>query len=166
MKRMKYVVLLFGAILFASCGENTNAGADTVPAGETETHEHADGEEPDGHVHSTYYTCTDHQDVHEHESGKCPKCQKDLIAMEEEAHEGHEHHTYYSCSEHTEVHEHEAGKCPKCQKDLIAMEEESHDDHEGREHHSYYTCSEHTDVHEHEAGKCPKCSKDLVEKKE
>jgi hypothetical protein len=43
-------------------------------------------ESHEGHEHGSFYTCTDHPDVHEHEAGKCPKCEKQLV---EKADEGH-----------------------------------------------------------------------------
>jgi hypothetical protein len=129
MKKIKYVVMLSAAFIFAACGDNASTGssegtsADTTHQDEaSDAHEHSH----EGHSHSTFYTCLDHQDVHEHEAGKCPKCQKDLVAMEEESHEGHEHGSFYTCTDHPDVHEHEAGKCPKCEKQLVEKADEAH----------------------------------------
>jgi ssDNA-binding Zn-finger/Zn-ribbon topoisomerase 1 len=47
---------------------------------EGESHDH------EAHNHETYYTCADHPGVHEHEMGKCPNCQKDLVKKEGESH--------------------------------------------------------------------------------
>lgn len=132
MKKIKYVFMLSAAFIFAACGDNASTGSATETSGNSadtthqdeagDAHEHSH----EGHSHSTFYTCLDHQDVHEHEAGKCPKCQKDLVAMEEESHEGHDHGSYFTCTDHPDVHEHEAGKCPKCEKQLVEKADEGH----------------------------------------
>ncbi|MDZ4824603.1 MAG: heavy metal-binding domain-containing protein [Flavobacteriales bacterium] len=115
MKKVNFIMTCIAALMFAACGGNN---APTTKEGAHQ--EHTEGE---GHGHEVYYTCTDHQDVHEHAAGKCPKCQKDLVKIEDA---GHAHDTYYTCTMHPEVHEHEAGKCPKCQMDLVKKEGEKH----------------------------------------
>ena len=123
MKKVNFIMTCAAALLFAACGDNN---APTTKEGAAEEHTEGDGHDHGAggqEEHDVYYTCTDHQDVHEHEAGQCPKCQKDLVKVENAA---HEHDTYYTCTMHPEVHEHEPGKCPKCQMDLVKKEGEKH----------------------------------------
>lgn len=137
MRKVNFIITCIAALMFTACGETATTPKDGAPIGGNELGtEHKEGDGHDhgaegqaGHDHEAYYTCPDHQDVHEHAAGKCPKCQKDLVKMEEEAHgelEGHDHEAYYTCSMHPEVHEHTAGKCPKCNMDLVKKEGEEH----------------------------------------
>lgn len=123
MKRLSYIVIYAAAFTFVGCSNNsaptnTNGASATHQEGADHNHSHSHADEP-------YYTCVDHQDVHEHTEGKCPKCQKELVMkVDEPADESH--HTYYTCEQHPDVHEHEAGKCPKCQMELVMKEGGAH----------------------------------------
>ena len=77
MKKIKYVFMLSAAFIFAACGDSSSNGAasetsggnsaDTthqVEAGEAHEHSH------EGHSHSTFYTCVDHQDVHKNKTNQ------------------------------------------------------------------------------------------------
>lgn len=131
MKKTNFIITCIAALLFAACGDSSNSkqgDASMKEHHEGDGHDHG-AEDHDGHAHEIYFTCQDHQDIHEHTAGKCPKCQKDLVKMEEEAHDehsDHDHEVFYTCSAHSDIHEHNAGKCPKCDLELIKKEAESH----------------------------------------
>lgn len=120
MKKIQITLAVFSMLLFASCGNSTSEH-------NHEGHTHGT-DEHSGHEHETYFTCEQHPDVHEHSSGKCPKCQMELVQKEGEAHEHDDHaqEAYYTCSNHPGVHEHDPGVCPTCKKELVKKEGEKH----------------------------------------
>ena len=89
MKKVNFIITCIAALIFAACGNNPSTGTKT----EGDGHEHHDGDGHDhgaegheGHTHQTYFTCIDHQDVHEHAAGKCPKCSMELVEKKGDKH--------------------------------------------------------------------------------
>ncbi|NPV00110.1 MAG: efflux RND transporter periplasmic adaptor subunit [Brevinematales bacterium] len=127
------IALAFLAVLFISCGGNTNAdkpvlyyqdpdnpnvlsdspkknahGEDFIPV-------YADAEDKNS-VSSDdvwYYTCPMHPDVRTHEPGNCPICKMELVPVQypEVKNAAVE---YYYCPMHPEVREKAPGNCPIC----------------------------------------------------
>ena len=110
--------------------------------------------------HQQYYSCPHHQDVVQHEPGKCPKCGMTLGLSTKEQMQAKTSKNY-TCPVHADVFKHDAGKCPQCGKKLQLTSKEQMKSSVMK----IYTCPMHPEVALDKDGKCPQCGTALVEKK-
>lgn len=83
----------------------------------------------------TIYSCTMHSEIKSLQSGKCSKCEMDLVPTayveidSTKSSNNISSEDYYTCSMHPEVRADQPGSCPKCGMELVKKSEASTSKH-------------------------------------